>query len=130
MGKVLKGNKSTAMPTANLPLPPGPRSRSLLGSLPDLSRDRLGFLMHVTQQYGDVVKYRIASYQLVQVSHPDGIQQVLQENNHNYTKNSPTLREFRRVLGSGLFHQRGSFLAAAAPFDVASFPPPAHRGFG
>jgi cytochrome P450 len=90
-------------------MPPGPRTRSLLGSLPDLSRDRLGFLTHVAQQYGDVARYRIASYRLVQVSHPDGIQHVLQENNHNYSKNSPTLREFRRVLGSGLFTSEGAF---------------------
>jgi cytochrome P450 len=89
--------------------PPGPRSRSLLGNLPDLRRDRLGFLLNSAQQYGDVVKYRMATYRMGQVSHPDGIQHVLQENNRNYTKNSPTLREFRRVLGSGLFTSEGAF---------------------
>jgi cytochrome P450 len=89
--------------------PPGPHSRSLLGSLPDLQRDRLGFLLNTAQKYGDVVKYRMAIYQLMQVCHPDGIQHVLQENNHNYTKNSPTLREFRRVLGTGLFTSEGAF---------------------
>ena len=97
------------MQSARLFTPPGPRGRSILGSLPDLSRDRLGFLTHVAQQYGDVVKYRIATFRLVQVNHPDAIQHVLQENNHNYTKNSPTLREFRRVLGSGLFTSEGAF---------------------
>jgi cytochrome P450 len=90
-------------------LPPGPPGRPLIGSLPDLRRDRLGFLMRTAQQYGDVVQYHMASFRLVQVSHPDGIQRILQENNHNYTKDSPTLSEFRRVLGNGLFTSEGAF---------------------
>jgi cytochrome P450 len=97
------------MQSDNLLSPPGPRGRPLVGSLPDLRRDRLGFLTRTALQYGDVVQYRIASFHLVQVSHPDGIQRILQENHRNYTKDSPTLREFRRVLGNGLFTSEGAF---------------------
>jgi cytochrome P450 len=89
--------------------PPGPRGHALVGSLPELRADRLSFLSRTALQYGDVVNYRIATFHLMQVSHPDGIQRVLQENHRNYTKDSPTLREFRRVLGNGLFTSEGAF---------------------
>ena len=40
--------------------PPGPRGHWLLGSMPDFLNDSLGYLRRMAQDYGDVVRYRVA----------------------------------------------------------------------
>jgi hypothetical protein len=39
--------------------PPGPRGHGLVGSLPELRRDALGFFAACARQYGDVVPIRV-----------------------------------------------------------------------
>ncbi len=87
-------------------LAPGPRGNFLVGSMFDFRRDPLDFLMHVSQEYGDVVHYRLANVHFYQVNHPDGIQRVLQENNRNYIKGD-YWDVIRQVGGNGLFTSEG-----------------------
>src|SRR5215213_8128022 len=88
-------------------VPPGPRGRPLLGSMRDFQRDQLGFLREMALQYGDVVRYRIATMTWYQVNHPDGVRRILQENNHNYGKGSLTRGIFKPLIGEGLFISEG-----------------------
>ena len=71
-------------------------------------RDSTGFVLAMAQQ-GDVVQYRVANMTMYQVSHPDGVQHVLQDNHHNYDKNSVGMNLLRPVLGNGLFLSEGDF---------------------
>jgi cytochrome P450 len=80
----------------------------LVGSLFDIMRDRLGFVLNVATQYGDVVKYRMANMTLIQVNAPEGVQRILQENNHNYIKGA-SFDVFRVFVGNGLFTSEGDF---------------------
>ena len=84
-------------------IPPGPRGNWLLGSMPDFLDDSLGYLRRMAQDYGDVVRYRVAHMTWYQVNHPDGIARILQENNRNYSKGALTLGILRPVAGDGLF---------------------------
>jgi cytochrome P450 len=90
-------------------VPPGPRGHWLLGSMPDFLNDSLGYLRRMAQDYGDVVRYRVAHMTWYQVNHPDGIARILQENNRNYGKGELTLGILRPVAGNGLFLSEGEF---------------------
>jgi cytochrome P450 len=90
---------------------PGPRGSLLLGMATDLQRDQLGTLERATVRYGDVVRLaagppgrRVALYL---VSHPDGVQQVLADNAHTYTKDTPFYREIAAYLGDGILTSDG-----------------------
>ncbi len=58
------------------------------------------------RRYGDVVRYRLGTMQVFLVVHPDGVNQVLQENHRNYVK-SVDYRILKRVLGEGLLTSEG-----------------------
>jgi cytochrome P450 len=89
--------------------PPGPRGHWLLGSMPDFLNDSLGYMRRMAQDYGDVVRYRVAHMTWYQVNHPAGIARILQENNRNYGKGALTLGILRPIAGNGLFLSEGEF---------------------
>ena len=88
--------------------PPGPHGHPLLGSAPDMQRDRLGFLLRLTQQYGDVSLMRFLIWPAYLVNHPHDVKRVLQENHRNYNKDIFTYKVFHPFLGKGLLTNDGS----------------------
>lgn len=86
----------------------GPAGNFLLGSTLDFMRDPLDFLQRTADQHGAVARYRIANLTIFQVNHPDGVQRILQENNHNYLKGD-YWDIIRQVGGDGLFTSEGAF---------------------
>ena len=63
---------------ATVGMPPGPRGNVVLGSIGDLYRNRLRFVLDVARTYGDVAQYRVAHMRMYQVSHPAGVGRLLQ----------------------------------------------------
>ena len=92
----------TALPQAS-----GPRGAFLLGSITDFRRDQLGFIQRMQHEYGDVARFRLGGITFNLVSHPDGIQHILQENNRNYVKGE-FFDPVRQVGGEGLFASEGA----------------------
>ena len=88
--------------------PPGPHGHLLLGSAPDMQRDRLGFLLRLTQQYGDVSLMRFLIWPAYLINHPHDVKHVLQENHRNYNKDIFTYKVFHPFLGKGLLTNDGS----------------------
>lgn len=88
---------------------PGPRGNWLLGVVPSIRRDSIGFLMDTFRRYGDVSAYRIATIRSYLIAHPDGVRQVLQENVKNYTKDHVSYEMIRWTVGNGLLTSQGSF---------------------
>lgn len=87
--------------------PPGPRGHFLLGNLPELRRDPLGFLTMCARDYGDVVRYRVANVTTYLVNHPDYIESVLSTNSRNFIKGRLE-QASRYIWGDGLLTSEGS----------------------
>jgi len=88
---------------------PGPPGHPILGSLQEIQRDRLNFLLEAAHRYGPVVKIRVGPTSLIQVNSPEGVQHVLQLNNQNYTKQSIAFKGLRDLIGNGLLLSDGNF---------------------
>ena len=91
---------------ASLRTPPGPRSFSPFGNLPEIQRDPLATFLKGREQYGDVVRYRGGIWYAYLVSHPDDIKHILQDNNQNYRKGF-SYEVLKPVLGAGLLTNEG-----------------------
>ena len=88
---------------------PGPPGHLILGNLPEIQRDRLGFLLSSARKYGPVMKLRFGSTPIIFVTSPEGVQHVLQINNQNYTKQSISVRPLRDMIDTGLLLSDGEF---------------------
>jgi len=80
----------------------------LLGNILDLRKDPLGFMTNSAHEYGDVVKYRLAHHSFYLVTHPDGVQRVLQDNYKNYTRSGSVIWDaLKPAFGSPLIVSDG-----------------------
>ena len=85
--------------------PPGPSS---VLSIDEIQKNPLSFLLDSTSAYGDVVGYRAEQWSVIIVNRPDFIQHVLQDRNHNFTKEgTPDLMMLKPMLGEGLMTSEG-----------------------
>src|SRR5215207_217189 len=103
----MRATRREAIATAEVP--PGPRGNVVLGSIGDLYRDRLRFVLDVARTYGDVAQYRVAHTRMYQVNHPAGVGRLLHDNHRNYSKDVATFGTLRLILGNGLLTSDGDF---------------------
>src|SRR4051794_5972768 len=89
--------------------PPRPRGLPLIGSTLDVQRDALRFYLHITGQYGDLVGYHFIFWPSVILNHPDYVRYMLQDNNHNYSKETFNYRMLTWFIGNGLLTSGGEF---------------------
>ncbi len=89
-------------------LPPGPPSKSWAGSFKEYSRDPLGYLPRLAQEYGDIVTMRFYKFRVYFVSHPDYVEEVLVTQNRKFIKGR-ILRANKRLFGNGLLTSEGDF---------------------
>lgn len=89
------------------PVPPGPKGHLLVGSLPEIQRDELDFLMAQVREHGDVVHLRVVNHPVYILSHPRDIETVLIGKASNFIK-SVFLRESKALFGDGLLTSEGS----------------------
>lgn len=57
--------------------PPTAAGNFLLGNIRDIGRDPLEFLTTTARTHGDVVRFRLATYDFYLVTHPEGVQRIL-----------------------------------------------------
>lgn len=89
--------------------PPGPAGGLILGSMRDIEKDSLGFFVNGARKFGDVYRFRMLFWKVVFINHPDAIQRVLQDNDHNYDKATFDYDLIRPVVGNGLLTSDGDF---------------------
>jgi len=87
---------------------PGPHGQPILGSMSEFQHDRLGFMTRLQTDYGGVAQFRVANLSMIQVTHPDGVQRILQDNNHNYVRGA-LYASMRAMAGNGLPFNDGDF---------------------
>ena len=66
--------------------PPSVPALPVLGNILGLRKDPLAFMANAARRHGDVVRYRLANTAFYLVTHPDGVQRILQDNYRNYTR--------------------------------------------
>jgi cytochrome P450 len=99
-------NNVMKIPVATIP---GPRGHFLLGSIPDIQRDRVQFLVDLQREYGDVARIRFGPAVALVVFHPDAIQRILLDNQNNYSKETLTYASLSLLCGNGLITSNGDF---------------------
>jgi len=77
------------------------RGLSVLGRLLEFRRDPLGFLQAAAAADGDVARFRLGAQNIVLLSHPDDIRDLLITHNTRFVKNR-MLHRARILLGEGL----------------------------
>jgi cytochrome P450 len=87
---------------------PGPRGLPIFGSLLDIQRDPLTFLLRAHRSHGDMMRVRLGPKTIYVASHPRDVQHVLQENARNYRKGDH-YKVLRPVFGNGLMLSEGDF---------------------
>jgi cytochrome P450 len=87
--------------------PPGPRPLPLVGHWPALQRDVLGYLSDCARDYGDVVGLRIGQWNIVLLSSPHDIEQVLVRESRNFRKHRLFWRQVTAMFGNGLLTSEG-----------------------
>ena len=87
-------------------LPPGPKGWPLLGEIPAIRRDPLGYFATLSQRFGPVVSYAIGRDAITLVNAPDLVKYVMQDNAENYRK-SKFYRPLAPILGRGIFLAEG-----------------------
>lgn len=90
--------------------PPGPKGHWLWGSGPEAARDPLAFYQRVWRDYGDVIGMRaLPGFRWYLVTHPEGVERVLQTNQANYRKPKLFVAPLASVTGNGLVASEGEF---------------------
>lgn len=90
--------------STDLRRPPSPRGVPILGLLPELSKDPLGFFLRMGRMHPHIVQLNLGVREMMLVSHPEQVKYILQENNKNYAKGYDKARP---VLGNGLVTAEG-----------------------
>lgn len=89
---------------------PGPRGLPIFGNLLDFARNPLNFLDETTERYGCGVKVRIeAERDTYIITHPQHVEEVLQNTGRTFQKGYQRHPIMRMVLGNGLVTSEGDF---------------------
>jgi len=96
----------------------------ILGNLLDAGRDRLGFLMRVSRECGDIGQFRVGPRRIVMLNSPHYVQAVLVDNDYAFFEKSPVLRQYLRpVFGNGLLSIDSQFHKQRRKLLAPSFQP-------
>src|SRR5262245_54257242 len=89
-------------------LPPGPNPILPGFNFLAIRRDPIKFLTNLTEQYGDLVHFKLGPQPVFLLNHPDYIRDVLVTHNKNFMKGEG-LQRAKRLLGEGLLTSEGEF---------------------
>jgi cytochrome P450 len=85
---------------------PGPAGSVLLGALSSFKKDTLKLLVELQRQYGGIVRVRMGPYLVHQVTEPEHVKHVLQNNARNYVRGR-FYRGFNLFFGRGMLTTDG-----------------------
>jgi cytochrome P450 len=89
--------------------PPGPKGSLLTGSINDFARDRLGFVMRLRKEYGDIAHFKLAMRHAFMLNHPDYIHTVLVEHPDKFHKSPMLKRTTQDLIGYGSLVIEGEY---------------------
>ncbi|WP_329215627.1 cytochrome P450 [Streptomyces sp. NBC_01485] len=86
---------------------PGPVGSVLFGALSSFKKDTLRLLTELQRQYGGVARMKMGPYLVHQVTEPEAVKQVLQDNARNYVRGR-FYRGFNLFFGRGMLTTDGA----------------------
>jgi len=106
----------------------GPRGLPVVGVIPQLRKDPLGFFLDISQRHGALVPYQLGLNTVLMVNDPALVRHVLQDNFQNYRK-SRFYDPLRPILGKGMFLAEGESWLKQRRGAKASFEAPSMVGY-
>lgn len=94
--------------TIKIARPPSPKTRSLVGHIPQIRKNPFKFLTECAQEYGDIVYLRFGFKPVYLLCHPNYVEEVLNSKSSYFIKGR-SLRSNRMLLGEGLLTSEGDF---------------------
>jgi cytochrome P450 len=88
-------------------VPPVYRGAPLVGVLPEIRRDALGFMDKLLAYPEPIIRYQIGPLKSYLIKHPDAVKHILQDNVRNYTKDHVSYSMARWLAGDGLLTSQG-----------------------
>lgn len=89
--------------------PPMTQGLPLIGSLPGILKEKVDFLLHARERYGDVFNIDLGVTSCVMVCTPELAQYILRDNAKNFSKGGAMWDSVRTMLGNGLVVSEGDF---------------------
>jgi cytochrome P450 len=93
---------------ATAAFPAGPKGTPLFGSAFAFRRNPLKFLLELAGEYGDIAHFRAGKYDIVVLSHPDLVKEMLVTQNRSVVQGRGHMRA-KAFLGEGLLTSEGDF---------------------
>ncbi len=90
----------------DLPQPPRLAGYPVIGLLPQVRKDPLGFFVETACRYGEAVQLEFGFNKVLMLNRPEYIRHVFQDNHENYTK-SKFYGPLKPILGEGIFLSEG-----------------------
>jgi cytochrome P450 len=85
---------------------PGPRGSVLFGALSSFKKDTLKLLVELQRQYGGISRVKMGPYQVHQITAPEHVKHVLQNNSRNYSRGR-FYQGFKLFFGYGMLTTDG-----------------------
>ncbi|GAC1392422.1 MAG: cytochrome P450 [Ktedonobacteraceae bacterium] len=97
---------------------------SLIGSLPEHTRDRLNLYLRVTQQCGDVGSFHFGPFlRVIIFNTSEYAHSIFVEHAYDFDKGAAIHNTFRPVIGNGIFVSEGDFHRRQRKLMAPSFQP-------
>ena len=100
--------------------PAKPQGYPVVGLLPKIRANPLGFLVETALEFGDAVELDLGLDSVLMLNRPDYIKHVAQDNYRNYHK-SKFYAPLKPILGDGLFLAEGDFWIAQRQTAAKAF---------
>ncbi len=84
-----------------------PKRHFLLGSIPEMKKGAIEFLIRNATNYGDLIPFYVGQNLALQINHPDLIEHITVKNHKNYRKGDNYIR-FEDYLGKGILTSYGN----------------------
>ena len=98
----------------------------LVGVLPHIWRDPLGYFVKLSRDSGELVEFRVGPQRLLFLNHPRHVKHVLQDNHQAYRK-SDFYKVLRPLFGAGLLLAEGEPWLAQRRIALPAFQGPCLR---
>ena len=99
---------------------PGPKGQFVIGNLPNMQHDPLGFLTGLSRQYGDFSHFKLGPFHVHLVTDPETIHNILVEQSDRFPRGRYSRDLLSKAVGlslltsDGLYHRQQRRLAQPA----------------